>query len=546
MAVLIVAAVVAGITEGAAILVVVRVAVDVASDTVESNFVPLAVAPTSAGTALIIAAACAVVTLGSHLLIARESAQLAGGVLKNARARVLRAFTNANWTTQSQQRLGSLQETVGSLSARSALLAQLISNGVANAIMLAMFMAVGLAVNPIGMMVVALAGVVVFASVRPLTTRTRRSGTVFTRAESELAEDVSRFAASAMELRTFGVGSTATTEVETASDEVATKQRNVRFVSALGSTIFRDVAVLLLIGSVGVLTLLDRDAVGSASAVVVLVVRSLASAHAVNAMIQSMSENGPAVELLMERIDELESKPSESGEQAVDRVESVEFCDVRYAYPDGVIALDDLSLTITRGERVGIIGQSGGGKSTLLQLLLRLRTPTSGNVKVNGVDYRNIAESSLPELVAFVPQEPTLFEGSVAENIGFFREFSPDEILRAAADANVSEEIERLPLGFDTRLGPGGSGLSGGQKQRVAIARALIGRPQVLVLDEPSSALDPRSEILLREALDGLGPDTTVVIVAHREAALESCDRIVTIDGGRVTSDRSLRNPVQP
>jgi ABC-type multidrug transport system fused ATPase/permease subunit len=194
-----------------------------------------------------------------------------------------------------------------------------------------------------------------------------------------------------------------------------------------------------------------------------------------------------------------------------------------------------ITLTIDAGEIVGVVGPSGAGKSTLVQLLLRLRVPSRGTITVSGIPYEDIEPSSWHRLVALVPQDPKLFGGSVHDNIAFHRPgITRERVEQAAAAAHVAHDVRELPEGFDTMLGPRGTGLSGGQKQRVAIARALVGEPQLVVLDEPTSALDTRSEQLLLQTIEELEGRVTMVIVAHRLTTLARCDRLLAMNHGHL------------
>jgi ABC-type multidrug transport system fused ATPase/permease subunit len=153
------------------------------------------------------------------------------------------------------------------------------------------------------------------------------------------------------------------------------------------------------------------------------------------------------------------------------------------------------------------------------------------------VDLTDVDRSWWTSKVSFVPQDPTLFTGTVAENIRFFRPgISDDSLRRAAKQANVLDEIQRLPNGFDTHLGERGSQLSGGQRQRVSIARALAGDPELLIMDEPTSALDGRSETLIRDTMSRLRGRVTTIVIAHRMSTLDLCDRIMVIEAGRVSA----------
>lgn len=210
--------------------------------------------------------------------------------------------------------------------------------------------------------------------------------------------------------------------------------------------------------------------------------------------------------------------------------------DVSFGYGGERAALHKATARIDPGEIVGVIGPSGAGKSTLAQLLLGLRDPTSGHILVHGSDLRNVDRTWWTTRVSFVPQDPILFTGTVAENLRFFRPgISMDAMRLAARQANVLSDIEELPQGFDTHLGERGSQLSGGQRQRLSIARALAGSPEFLIMDEPTSALDGRSEALIRDTMGQLHGQVTMVVIAHRISTLDLCDRIMVIENGRIT-----------
>ena len=168
-----------------------------------------------------------------------------------------------------------------------------------------------------------------------------------------------------------------------------------------------------------------------------------------------------------------------------------------------------------------------------MQLLLGLRIPNSGSLKVDGQDLQTLKRSQWVRKATFVPQDSHLIEGSVAENIRFLRDWVSFEDIKAAAElANLAEDIEKWDDGYERQVGSGGSYLSGGQKQRLTIARALVEQPDLLILDEPTSSLDVRSETLIRSTLDNLRQQTTIVIVAHRLSTLAICDRLVVVQDG--------------
>ncbi len=225
------------------------------------------------------------------------------------------------------------------------------------------------------------------------------------------------------------------------------------------------------------------------------------------------------------------SLPIARGEIAFDRV--------TFSYPTRLDseALKDFSLAVKPGEVVALVGPSGAGKSTVFQLLLRFYDPKQGTVRVDGVDVKSADLNALRERFALVSQEPVIFSGSVAENVRYGNLSATDEDVRAACDAaHVTEFATALPNGLETELGERGVRLSGGQRQRVAIARAILADRPVLLLDEATSSLDTESEVLVTDAIERLARKHTTLIIAHRLSTVQSADRIVVIDDGRVVA----------
>jgi ATP-binding cassette subfamily B protein len=216
------------------------------------------------------------------------------------------------------------------------------------------------------------------------------------------------------------------------------------------------------------------------------------------------------------------------------------FNNVSYAYSDSsdVNVLKELSLTIPKGQKVGLVGTSGAGKTTLTKLLLRFDDTTDGTISIDGQSIRDITQDSLRKNIAYVPQEPTLFHRSLRENIAYGRlNATDDEILKATKQANALSFIEKLPDGLDTIVGERGIKLSGGQRQRIAIARAVLKDAPILLLDEATSALDSESEKLIQQALDTLMQNRTTIVIAHRLSTIAKLDRIIVMNEGTIVED---------
>jgi ATP-binding cassette subfamily B protein len=218
----------------------------------------------------------------------------------------------------------------------------------------------------------------------------------------------------------------------------------------------------------------------------------------------------------------------------------VVFEHVRFAYPGRPAVLNDFNLAITPGQRVGLVGFSGAGKSTVLALLQRFYDVGGGRISIDGHDIRDVTQDSLRNVMAVVPQDISLFHRSVLENIRYARPDATEADVLAAADmAHCRAFIEAMPDGFETMVGDRGVKLSGGQRQRLAIARALLKNAPILLLDEATSALDTESEQAIQHALDRLMAGRTVIAIAHRLSTLQSFDRIIVMDKGQIVDDGS-------
>jgi ATP-binding cassette, subfamily B, bacterial MsbA len=216
----------------------------------------------------------------------------------------------------------------------------------------------------------------------------------------------------------------------------------------------------------------------------------------------------------------------------------IAFEHVSFAYADNPEAsiLTDISLRVSPGEILALVGPSGAGKTTLVNLILRFFDPSSGSVLIDGYDLRSIQLKSLRQQIGIVPQETLLFGGTVKENILYGKlEASEEELIQAAQSANAHEFIEKLPQGYDTIVGERGIKLSGGQRQRIAIARAILKDPRILLMDEATSSLDSESEGLVQEALERLMQGRTSLVIAHRLSTIQNADRIAVLEEGYLT-----------
>ncbi len=217
---------------------------------------------------------------------------------------------------------------------------------------------------------------------------------------------------------------------------------------------------------------------------------------------------------------------------------AIEFRKVGFAYQNNRKIFTDFSLTIEAGQRVAIVGPSGGGKSTIVKLLFRYYDAQKGSIAIDGLDIATVTQNSLHAALSLVPQDPILFHRSLLENIRYARpDASDDEVVAAAKAAHAHEFISGFSEGYNTLVGERGVKLSGGERQRVAIARAVLKNAPILVLDEATSSLDSESEMLIQDALKKLMKHKTVIVIAHRLSTIMQMDRIVVIENGKILED---------
>ncbi|MCD6329851.1 MAG: ABC transporter ATP-binding protein [Candidatus Cloacimonetes bacterium] len=309
-------------------------------------------------------------------------------------------------------------------------------------------------------------------------------------------------------------------------------------------TEFMSIMITLVIIWYGGLLILNPNNAMSAGKFSLFLVALLASLHPIKeiARVYSQINKGlAAAERVFEIIDEPVLLVDKGDAKSIDVFsDSIVFENMSFKYPSSDIVLRDINLTIKKGEAVAFVGPSGGGKSTMMDLLLRFYDPTSGSIKIDNVDMRDYKMDDIRNLMGMVTQEVILFDDTVTHNISYGRQdASKEDIVQAAEAANAHEFILELEDGYDTIIGERGVKLSGGQKQRIAIARAILKNPQILIFDEATSSLDGESEYQVQEAIYRLMKDRTTLIIAHRLSTIRNCSKIVVIDKGIIAEQGS-------
>lgn len=524
-----------GVLETTVVYLVARLGLSLqgASQRIELGGGPLPTMTVSLGEGILIAAAVLIVTVGLSYPVARMAAELSRETLLRQRGELMHRYLCAGWDYRSGDREGHLQDLMGDYAARSEKLVDVISTVVVSTSGMLAIGVAALLIAPVAAVVATVGIAVVGVASRPLTRRLKNVSNAWLAEHKKLTSRMAETARVSGEAMAFDVGPVIEQGARVEIAENARLTAELRMFGRLTPLLFLYGAFGLVLLVLGIGNLGGPVDVAAVGPLILLLVRALGYGKQLQTAVQTGIEYAPSVYELEDAIAVLDEHRAPRGSLQVSGIGPIDVEDVGFAYLPGQPVLRDVCFHIAPGDAVAVVGPSGGGKTTLTQLLLRLRQPTTGRIVVGTVDINDIDRATWAELVAFVPQDNQLIHATVADNIRFYRPHLTDsDIEEAARSAHLYDEIAALPQGFDTFIGQGSRGLSGGQRQRLGIARALVGHPEFLVLDEPTSALDQRSEQLIRQVLLELKDAVTMLVVAHRPATMEICDRIIRIDGG--------------
>ena len=485
--------------------------------------------------AILLALALVLIRVGLAVATNWQASRLSASVIADVRRDLARAFMKASWSSQHGERSGRLQELLTTFAQRGAELVNSTTLGITSACSLAALLVSAIAVDPTASLVVIGAVAVLGSVLRPLRSAVTREARRTAASGMDFATGLSETSQLGMEMHVFNVQPQATERIVGLIDHHEITTRRLTFLRGLVPAIYTGMAYLALVGALAVVAAIDSANLTSVGAVMLIMLRSLSYGQALQTSVTSINATLPFLGSLDEELTRYKNAQVIDHTQPIGAIGMLSLEDVSFEYTAGTPVLRHISATIDPHEIIGVIGPSGSGKSTLVQLLLGLRDPTSGLVLSDGRDIRVLSRTEWARKVTFVPQDAHLIAGTVADNVRFLRnDVTQDDIERAARLANLHDDVVGFDEGYDRQVGERGSHLSGGQQQRLIIARALVEHPDVLVLDEPTSSLDVRSEHLIRQTLEDFRDEMTIIIIAHRLSTLDSCDRLMVIHDGEL------------
>ena len=506
----------------------------------DSHHVHISAGPLSGKISLAVATglamACAVLMIGLQISAGRITAYLAKVAEAESRRRIIQAYLATSWEYLSRRERGEFQQILTnnvSRVARAVTYRAVWIFGIVNLVILiggAFFMA------PVLAMIMIVVGTVFALALRPIKARTRKAAAEHGSAEKEFATFVAGMVEQGRETRVFGIGDRLRERSELLNGTASERQRRVQFLLWTAPAIYSGVALLALTIAMATISALGSGHLTSVGPMVILLLRSLIYGQTAFTAMQYLVEAGPYLGELEVHVAMYREAVHVSGSADSGSLRLLALDQVGYRYPGSQgAALTNISLVIERGEAIGVIGPTGSGKSTLAEVLLGLRPVTSGSFTINGVPADSLADASWTRRIAYVPQHSVIIDGTIRDNIRFYRPWITDEdVAWAAREARIHAEILSMPDAYETVVSGLSVGLSGGQRQRLCIARALAGRPELLVMDEPTSGLDVNSERRFIDTIKRLKGDTTLVVIAHRLETIAMCDRVIAIADGRI------------
>jgi ABC-type multidrug transport system fused ATPase/permease subunit len=507
--------------------------------------IELSVGPFSADLGILEAVTTAFVLLlvgaGLTLLYLRIQIRTAARIDRRYRDRLAIAFSAADLECQVSQRSGRLSGLL-----HRTIAAPKLFSGVTSSIraltMVVVFLVVAFIVSWQAALVTSVLGGALGAVLVPLRHRVKSAAQRHSSLELTYAEELSEAAEQAADLRVFGGWPAVQQRLTDVSSGIEQARRHLETITTAIPLAYQYGGPVIVVALMLLLPMVASGvSLGSLAVVAFLLLRVIQFSQILQVNQQLIVQSLVVVDQLGDELAALERSRTPRGQHSLESAQEFRLDHLHYRYPHAAgDALKEVNVSLRRGEVVGLVGPSGGGKSTLAQILLGLRFPTSGQLLVDGIEVTDYGDEAWQGHVVHVPQQPRLLHGTLMDNVAMLdQRVTRAQVSEALELVGLGGFVRGLPQQLDTQVGPSTRSLSGGQLQRLAIARALVRRPDAIVLDEPTSALDVDAERVVQDALTDLkgSSDALILVIAHRTSTLAMCDRIIVLEHGRIVAD---------
>ena len=486
---------------------------------------------------LIFMAALFITRAFALILFSYVRARISANFLERESAALFEGTLHAKWPFLLRQEGGYLQNTLFWDVKRAANLLDVVAQAVQSWSGCLVYLVIAFMISPLVTTVTVVAGAVFIFLFRPLIRKTRFLAETTGAAEKQFSQHllehvagIKNVKASAKENAVYEVGET---HVRRLGDAFARSA----LVHSLGTVLIQPFSLIFMLGVFALAYTSGDFNLAGFAATIYLIQKIFTYLQSGQASLHSINELAPFAENVV-RFKEslaLEREPAGADGQPFSLTRSIDFEEVSFTHSERAATLERISFSIPKGSVVALIGPSGGGKTTIADLLLRLLVPSSGRITIDGTPAEAVQLADWRRHIGYVTQDAFMRNATIEENIRFYRpELSEEDVVRAAKQANVHDVVMQLPDGYQSVIGDRGALVSGGQRQRIALARALAGSPALLVLDEATSALDTDSERLIQESIEALSGSLTVLVIAHRLRTIEHADRIIVVEQGRI------------